>query len=201
MGKENNLVVPALNVEIVELVLVGDSPLISHRFSDKNKESMLAIKQNKKKQGREACDPEQEFKDSLYEIPGTPGLYGFPAMAFKLAAVRGAKSIPDLPMTDARGMFRIECENHMLIPLRYDELKMVEDVVRIGRGSSDLRYRGYFYNWETTVRIKYNSSVTRLETLIMMFDVAGFGVGVGDWRPEKGGMYGTFHVKKDGELL
>ena len=191
--------VMALNIVKTTLTLVGDSPLISHRFSDKNKDMMLNIKQNKKQQGRATCNPEQEFNDSLYEIPGSHGAYGFPAMAFKLAAVRGAKSIPGLNMTDARGMFRINCDNHMLVPLRYAELKCVQDVVRVMRGGSDLRYRGYFYNWEVDINLEYNESVTLIETIVMMFDLAGFGVGVGDWRPEKGGMFGTFHVKKEGE--
>lgn len=191
--------VKALKIVRTQITLVGDSPLISHRFSEKNKADMLANKQNKKKQGREPCDPEQEFIESLYKIPGVEGAYGFPAMAFKLAAVRGAKSIPDLPMTDARMAFRIECDDHMLIPLRYERLERKEDVVRVGRGGTDLRYRGYFYRWEVDLTISYNAAFILPETIVAMFDLAGFGVGVGDWRPEKGGIYGCFHVKKEDE--
>ena len=197
---KDNITIEALDIRTINITLVGDSPLISHRFSNANKKSMLNIKQNKKKQGRKACNPEQEFKDSLYEIGENTGLYGFPIMAFKLAAIRGAKSIPDVPMTDARSMFRIKSSNpQMLTPLRYEDLLMGEDIVRIGRGSSDLRYRGYFYRWEVDLAIEYNHAATLPETVILMFDIGGFGTGVGDWRPERGGIYGTFHVKKGNE--
>jgi hypothetical protein len=34
-----------------------------------------------------------------------------------------------------------------------------------------------------------------------LFEVAGFHYGVGDWRPQKGGEYGRFHVMRGQEDL
>lgn len=191
--------VPSLNVETFMLTIIGDSPLICHRFSEKSKKQMLDKMMKKASPGREPKDPEAEFQAALYKIPDTEGLYGFPAMGFKSAAVRGAKSVADLAMTDARGWFHIKCENHMLLPLRYEELKMMEDIVRVARGGTDLRYRPYFYNWEVDITIEYNSATISNEQIVMLFDIAGFSVGVGEWRPERDGMYGRFHVKKESE--
>ena len=188
--------VPQLDIRKMTMTLVGDSPLISHRFSEKAKKEMLDRMQKKARTGREPKDPDAEFRASLYEIPGADGVYGFPAMGFKNAAVRAAKSIPDVAMTDARGWFHVKCENHMLLPLRYDELQNVEDVVRVARGGTDLRYRGYFLDWEVDIIIEYNAATISPGQIAMLFDIAGFSVGVGDWRPERDGMYGRFHVKK-----
>ena len=193
------LEIESMVLKRASITLVGESPLICHKFSEKARKEMLDKQQKKSKTSRATRDPEAEFLASLYEIPEHPGVYGFPAMAFKKAAIRGAKSIPDIAMTDARGFFHILCDDHMLLPLEYKDLRCVEDVVRIGRGSADLRYRGYFYGWIVRVPIKYNAGVVSLEQIITMFNIAGFSVGVGDWRPEKDGMYGRFRVGKEVE--
>lgn len=197
--KDARIEVPQLDIREMTLTLVSDSPLISHRFSEKAKKQMLDKMQKKARTGREPKDPEAEFRSSLYEIPDIEGAYGFPAMAFKNAAVRAAKSVPDMAMTDARGWFHVKCANHMLLPLTYGELTMVEDVVRVGRGGTDLRYRGYFYDWQVDITVEFNAATISPEQIVMLFDIAGFSVGVGDWRPEKDGMYGRFHVKKGDE--
>jgi hypothetical protein len=197
--KAPKIEVPGLKIERFTMTIVGDSPLISHRFSEKAKKMMLDKMMKKASPGREPKDPEAEFESSLYKIPGENGMYGFPAMGFKNGAVRAAKSIPDMAMTDARGWFHVICEDHMLLPLRYQELRMGEDAVRPSRGGADLRYRGYFYGWETDITVEYNSATISPEQIALLFDIAGFSVGVGDHRPEKNGPYGRYHVKKGSE--
>lgn len=191
--------VPALDLKRMVITLVGDTPLICNRFSEKKKKEMLAKQQRQAKQGRDVRDPESEFEDALYRIPGIDGAYGFPVMGFKNATTRAAKSM-NIHMTDARGFFRIQADmNHLLIPLRYTNIEMGNDKVRIARGTTDLRYRPYFYGWEVDLEIIYNASVVSEEQIVMMFDIAGFSVGVGDWRPEHNGINGCFHVKKGNE--
>ena len=41
-----------------------------------------------------------------------------------------------------------------------------------------------------------NVNVLSVEQIINLFNVAGFGIGVGEWRPEKDGSYGLFHVEE-----
>jgi len=76
---------------------------------------------------------------------------------------------------------------------------MREDMVRIGMGTADLRYRGEFRQWRTTFKVAFNAGVMSAEQVINAFNVAGFGVGVGEWRPEKDGQNGRFHVAVEGE--
>ena len=45
----------------------------------------------------------------------------------------------------------------------------------------------------------YNASAVSPEQIINYFNIGGFGVGVGEWRPEKDGQWGRFHVATDGE--
>lgn len=32
-----------------------------------------------------------------------------------------------------------------------------------------------------------------------VFEIGGFAIGVGEWRPQKDGIYGRFHVAREGE--
>jgi len=196
--------VPALRIELLSVTLVGDSPLICHRFSKKAKNQILAS-QGKRVKTREARDPEGEGMDAAYTLP-VPGAYGFPASAFKQAAVRAAKQVPGMTMVDTQGYFFIKAATpddaeQLVGPLRYSEMQINEDAVRLaGPGRPvDLRFRPYFLNWEVDLEIEYNASLVSPEQIVFLLDSAGFGVGVGEWRPEKGGNYGRFHVKKGNE--
>ncbi len=39
-----------------------------------------------------------------------------------------------------------------------------------------------------------NSGAISAEQIANLLNTAGFGVGIGEWRPEKNGSYGRFHV-------
>lgn len=74
---------------------------------------------------------------------------------------------------------------------------MREDMVRIGMGSADLRYRAEFTEWETTFALRFNASVTNPGQIANLFKIAGFAIGIGEWRPEKDGSYGMFHIEAE----
>lgn len=179
--------IPRIDLETVSIRLIGDSPLICHKWSDKAKQMMLDKQQKKASTGKVAKDPDQDYRDSLYTMDD--GAYGFPTVAFKAAAV-GACRYADMKMTEARGAFHIAGE---LIPITGTP-RMREDMVRVGMGTADIRYRGEFPEWECTLPVTFNTNAISLAQLVNLFNLAGFGVGVGEWRPEKDGSYGRFHV-------
>lgn len=185
--------VPRIDVRQMEITLVGDSPLISHKWSDKAKKEMLDKQMKKAKTAKEAKDPEQDFRASLYVHPD--GGYGFPAVAFKAAAVSACR-FTDVKMTEARGAFHVNGE---LAQIEGGEPVMREDMVRIAMGTADIRYRGEFREWRTTLTISYNASALSPAQIVNLMNLAGFGVGVGEWRPEKDGPYGRFHVATDAD--
>jgi hypothetical protein len=74
------------------------------------------------------------------------------------------------------------------------EPKMREDMVVIGMGSSDLRYRPEFMPWYMDISIKFNADLITPDSIINLLNLAGFGIGLGEWRPEKSGQSGMFEV-------
>jgi hypothetical protein len=120
-------------------------------------------------------------------------------IAFKSATVGAARFYgKDVRMTDLRQFlfFKGQLSDADPQPLAVidGEPRMREDVVRIGMGSSDLRYRPEFPEWSTQLEVTYvQSSLTR-ESVLSLIDAGGLGVGIGEWRPEKRGDFGTYKV-------
>lgn len=67
-------------------------------------------------------------------------------------------------------------------------------MVRIAMGTADIRHRAEFPLWAVKVPVTTNSSIISLEQLVNLFNIAGFGVGVGEWRPERDRHNGTWIV-------
>ena len=189
------VVLPPLQIETVNVTLIGDTPLIVHRWSEKSKRQMLDKQMKRASAGKEAKDPERDFRESLYVLED--GSYGFPIIGFKAAAVTACTSIGSMTKVAARQAFHVDGEFAII---EGDEPKMREDMVRVGMGTADIRYRGEFKKWFTTIAVKYNANVMSAEQILNLMQTAGFAVGVGEWRPEKDGQFGRFHVATAKEM-
>jgi hypothetical protein len=191
---EQVIEIKRINVQRTVVELVGDSALIVHAWSAKAKKEMLDKQMKKAKGPKIAKDPERDYKDAFYRMED--GKPGFPTIAFKAAAVSAAGRFADgMKMTEVRGSFHIEGELVEII----GKPNMREDMVRIGMGTADIRYRPEFKTWRVKLPVRYNADAISLEQIVNLFNMAGFGVGVGEWRPEKDGLFGMFHVKIDAD--
>jgi hypothetical protein len=188
------LVIPPINIQEFDITLRSDSSLISHRWSEKAKKEMRDKQTKQPKTARAAKVAEDEVRASLYELPdGKNGekRFGFPTVAFKSSAVDACSHVEGITKVEARGAFHINGELAEII----GEPTGREDMVRIGMGTADLRYRGEFKSWKTTFTIRYNKNVLSMEQIANLFRTAGFAIGVGEWRPEKNGSHGMFSVE------
>jgi hypothetical protein len=188
------IAITKIGTETLRVPLIGTTPLIVHRFSEKAKRQMLDNMQGRKSP-KVAKNPEAEYEAAFYRL--ADGGYGFPALAFKAATVGGARFYSGVTMTalkqfmfihgevgdDGRALTRIEGE-----PM------MREDVVTVGRNGSDLRYRPQFSTWSATLTVRYVTSALTQGSVLSLIDAGGMGVGVGEWRPEKDGDFGTYQV-------
>ena len=199
--------IPKINLKRISIPLEGTSALICHAWSHKAKGLMLDKQMKKAKQAKEAKNPFVDFCDSLYWLtPERNGQdeaalkkalpkakFSFPAVAFKSAAVSACSHVDGMTKVAARGSFHIDCD---MIEIESGPPTMREDMVRIGMGTADIRYRGEFAKWRVTLPVTYNSNVISAEQILNLFETAGFAIGVGEWRPEKNGSYGRFHVAR-----
>lgn len=207
--QEQKIYVPQVEVANVNIRVIGDSPLIMHRWSEKAKKEMRD-KQMKvaKTKGREAKNPIEDFIQSMYWLTETPtemtqeafdeaisngARFGFPTVAFKAAANYGAYRAGIIKNTTVvKGAWHIFDE---LTEIISEPPVMREDMVKVGMGTADLRYRGEFRNWSTTLHITYVPSMIELDQLVNLINIGGMTCGVGEWRVEKNGEFGSFHVE------
>lgn len=185
------------NIQALTLPIKGKTPLIVNRFDEKARSEMLAKQMKKAKGLKEAKSPEDCYKRSRYIMEGGGG-DGFPTVAFKSAAVRAAKFVGGITMTDARQMFFVVADGRT--PIGEECVKIVgghemrEDVYHIAGDTTDLRHRAEFRDWSASLTIEYNADAVSAEVIANLFTRAGFSVGVGEGRPEHNGINGTFTV-------
>lgn len=210
--KENAAIeIPRLEIEMMEVTVIGDSPLIVHAWSKKAKEMMLAKQMKKAKSAKEAKDPRRDFEESMYRFED--GGYGFPSVAFKAAAATAALTTDGIKKAQALRAFHMLGEDievagafegtkmrHNLVRIEGEPPHMREDLVRVGMGTADLRYRAEFGRWYAKVLIRYQARLLSPEQILNLVNLAGFSVGIGEWRPENSGSNGMFHVATEAEI-
>lgn len=176
----------------VTMEIISTTPMIQHKWSEKGKTMMREKHQGKKTKNREIRDAELEFAEAGYRTAsGEPAI---PAMAIKSAIIGAAHKDIGIEKTLVRKALFLVCDSDLLIPIKADAPIMREDVVRVGIGKADLRYRPEFSEWSAVVTFDIDGELLRIEDLVNLIDRAGFGIGIGEWRPEKGGEYGRFCV-------
>lgn len=132
--------------------------------------------------------------------------FGFPVIAFKKAAVMAAWSaglITSQPFM--KRLFHVHAVNGAHVgssqELAYIQTatppEFCEDMVKVGPSkTADLRYRPAFRDWKTELEIELIQTGTfTMEDIINAFQLGGFMNGVGEWRIEKDGEFGCFHVQ------
>lgn len=184
-----------LNLKTLEVRLEGRTGLITHAWSEKAKKQMLDKQQKKNVKAREIRDPEAEYESGFYHFPG--GGYGFPSIGVKGCLIGIAHKDYGVEKTLIRKAIYVHGEpdeNGMQLVKINGEPKMRQDMVVIGMGTSDLRYRPEFMPWTMDITLDYNADFITADSIVNLLNLAGFGIGLGEWRPEKGGQSGMFGV-------
>lgn len=193
---------PKIDVRSFSVTLNGLSPLIVHKFSEKSRKEIEDKQQKKAKGAKEVRVPRNEYLASFYMLEGTTpetpdAVYGVPASAFKNAAVDACTFVDGMTKVEARGAFHVIADEGPLVKITdHSAPTMREDTVRIGMGTLDLRYRPEFAEWSVTLGIRYNHAAISPDQIVNLFNLAGFSIGIGEWRPQRDGMNGMFEVKR-----
>ena len=207
------LTITGLDIKEVPIKIVGDTPLIVHAWSEKAKRMMLdAQMKATKTKAKELRDPYDDFIQSMYWIEGKPDVstpeafeesvkngakWGFPVGAIKMAGNAAAYRLGWVKnQMELRGSYFLKSEYGDMARIISDEPIMREDMVRVGMGSADLRYRAEYDNWSMNLILEYNASGNMtLEQIVNVINAGGYVCGLGEWRPEKDGINGRYHIE------
>lgn len=188
--------------------VVGDTPLITHAWAEKSRREMLQKQIGATRGGREKRNPEEDFVSSLYEMGD--GTWGFPATGVKkciLSAAHKDKGVPrssvlsalwlDAHMIRTRPALAGAICDMPLIRVIGGKPEMREDMVKIGAGlnkTASLAYRGQFTVWAMAITGRFNASVLTAAQIAFLVQESGLSSGLGEWRNERHGMFGAFHL-------
>ena len=212
--KANTEIIEIRPIEIkrVTIRIVGETPLSMQAWREKAKRMMLeaqvGIAKGKKKEAKNPVDdfirsmywltpmPEDGTMESFEEAIANGARFGFPVTAFKQAAISAAYRMGwAKDKMSMRGAFFIDSDENGMIEINSDTPEMREDMVKVGMGTADIRYRGEFKNWYADLTISYNANGQySLENIVNIINAGGYVCGVGEWRPERDGQNGMFHV-------
>lgn len=224
-----------VEMEYAPLTIVGDTPLIVHKWSFKALMEMLKTEKIKKKVPRnpvaetaaalywmdEDRDPfpalpftmmsngdklyenlikkYTEYTEEDFKRDATGARFGFPVTAIKKAAISSAfRNEMSKDKVSLQGAFFINGEgDQQLIEIKCDTIPSIrQDNVKVGMGSADIRYRPQFENWSIDLVVTYNKNgKLKLKDIFNIINLGGQTNGIGEWRIERGGQFGTFHIK------
>lgn len=217
MGKNTEVIVAAirpLEIKKVKIRIVGDSPLIVHAWDEKAKRQMLDAQMKvTKTKAKSIRDPYSDFINSMYWLTEKPeatpeafkaaiengAKFGFPVTAVKQSANSSAYRLGWVKnQMELRGSYFLETEFGDMFEIKGSVPEMREDMVRIGMGSADIRYRAVFKEWYADMTLNYNASGNiTFDQILNCINAGGYCCGLGEWRPERDGDFGRFHVQAD----
>lgn len=219
MAKKEEIIAEIRPIEIKKMAIkiVGDTPLIVHAWSEKAKREMLeAQTKATKTKAKECRRPFMDYVNSMYWLTEKPDAetdellekeylkvidkaqFGFPIGAIKMAGNSAAYRLGWFKNQMAlRGSYFLSSPFGEMGEIKGDKPEMREDMVRIGMGSADLRYRGEFKNWYMDLILEYNANGTMtIDQILNVLNAGGYSCGIGEWRPEKDGRNGMYHIEQ-----
>lgn len=180
----------------IEVCILGTSPLIMNRMSEKAARTLLLPKKKTEaeKKGTLKHNPPEEYRASAHKAAGS----GPTRLLLPTAQIKGAlRSVAlDMPGSTKAEIGRQVFVNPDYVPL-YGAPEMFMAITRSAdkNRTPDVRTRAILPRWACRASIEFVIPLLTAKEVINLLAAAGIMRGLGDWRPEKGsGSYGQFEV-------
>ena len=194
MEQEVKVELKPLKIDVLKIKAIGDTPLLSQPMD------MDVVDMYDKKKGGKVFEKkimtEEEKSKTKYHYT-EDGKKGIPKRSFYNSMIRASTYL----IPKEQGGMRIVREGvtimgDRILPLNFKKEVMNHDW---GRQSGMTKapckiIRPEFRDWSCELTIRYNRSMISPEQIINILNWAGFHIGVGSFRKEKTGDYGSFHV-------
>jgi hypothetical protein len=177
--------------------LLGTSPLIMHRFSQKAWQELLFPSEDLNKAARQQVlkhDPQAEFRGAFYRNrdENRKAMFHLPNGMLHGALAQAAIDIPGAAKAQITRLTRVTDLNIDL----YGTPQIFSAMVRNSgmTRTPDVRTRPIFPEWACSLTIRWVRGLISERDIFALLQGAGVIVGIGDWRGERGGPFGAFEV-------
>ncbi len=190
MASAKSFAITEPKIGSVFIEVVGTADLIQNRFSQKALEQML------KKHMGISVERENKKPRELLEAATVRNIDGrvcIPSTAFKKAMLTASTQLKGLKKTQLRTSFFVVGNS---VPITFESTEPRMDMVRTAgiMRQPDVRFRPAFKGWRARLEIQFADNLN-MQLVLDLLQRAGK-VGVGEWRPEKDGNYGTFRIAR-----
>jgi len=199
--------IKAPNFQTAKFKVVGLTPLVIHKFSEKSKNQIVQTQsEGSKAKGKKVREP-KDF-DQVYQNArhlSLEGWDGVPASAFKSSMISACRAT-DLKMTTAKqALLYVEADGEDATEIGTGLVRVYGEPIRDIRparnddGSVDIRARPMFKKWHAFVRVKFDADMLSISDVANLLSRAGQQVGICEGRPasknSNGCGWGTFTVE------
>lgn len=192
------MVIDPIKTRRIIVNIVGTSPLIMHRFNQKAWQELLLPSGRKNQAALDAGlkhDPLTEYRGCFYRNrnPKAPTLFHVPNGMIHGALTSAALDIEGVARSKLERLTSIATPDIHL----YGVPKLAMHMVRNSdmNRTPDVRTRPVFDRWAISgIAIEYKVNPLGDSQIINLFAAAGVIIGIGDWRPQKGGPFGKFRL-------
>jgi len=199
-----------IEVKYLTIKIVGDTDLRLHRMDAVNRQALIDKQRGKESKSKKvSVDKWMQAISTLRWRDGDPTEYT--EEAYKEAIENNAPCISSFGLKKSIGqaVTRLGFETYStnfnaslqivdeLIPIKFTECVLEEQLVPAPTGSPILGYINQFKGWSAEFEIRYIENYYSLEQLLNFIKYSGFSIGIGSGRPGKSASnYGTYHIEE-----
>lgn len=198
-SKKEELVVQEVEIGEASFALIGASPFVFHRLSEKARQQLLYPRARRMGSAEKASNlkhvPLTEYRETVYrnKDDGAVTRLKFPSVAFKRAIANAALDIEGAAKSEIGRLVSAQWEDVQM----WGTPKLYMAVVRQSgvQKTPDIRTRAILPRWCTTISFTYMCPKINYQTIANLLTAAGMICGIGDGRQEKGAMsFGKFRI-------
>ena len=190
--KDENLEIKitAPNFKRAAIAIRGTSPMVQHKFSEKARNTMVAI-QEEGSQSRKGRKRDPKDFNAVYEAAkhvSTEGWCGIPASAFRNAMISACR-IVGFKMTLAKLSLFVDADGYgsdgtPLVKITKGEPVQHLAPARNANGSTDIRCRPMWHEWEAKLRLRWDGDQFSPTDIANLLSRVGAQVGIGEGRAD-----------------
>lgn len=200
-SKTKKLEIPGANIGRMDVKLVGKTPYMRNPWTKRVLATMPGGPEAGTSGKSEKLTPEEEFNEKLEAMLVEPAengdgpTYGMPPEAFVEGMAAAGYRLGDWSsMVEIKAAVSVPHAGEL--PIDAPEPEMDSRATNLaGRGSTKVANRPKFHPWSVTVPVEFDKGVINERQVLRLLNDMGRGIGVGAYRPENGGTFGTFEVE------
>lgn len=190
---EGILDIPQFQTKMMEVALLGTTPIILNRLNEKAQRELLAPQGRRNAAARQASlkhDPYAEFRASPYTmLPTDDDPFPLTYLAaqsswFKKGMMLAALDIPGAKKAQIGRLIWVESDVTPLFgrPQLFMRYVRSADINR----TPDIRTRAIMPQWACVIAVSFATTLISAQSIVNLLSAAGKISGAGDWRNEKG---------------